>query len=74
MLVIILLCFSDTDLLELYIPILVTCMRIWDQNGQNKEFLEHRLLSLKRQGMKISENPSLLEEINKLEKKISNLV
>lgn len=63
---------SDSDLLELYVPILRTCARIWWKNGRNKEELEKRILNLHKQGMKINEEESLMEAVNKVEMKIFN--
>ncbi|RZC34493.1 PX domain containing protein [Asbolus verrucosus] len=60
---------SDSDLLELYMPLLTACIKIW-QSGRNKEILEQRLRDLKRQGMKINETHSLLEEVTAVEAKI----
>ncbi|KAK5646597.1 hypothetical protein RI129_005061 [Pyrocoelia pectoralis] len=60
----------DSDLLELYLPLLHVCAKIWWQTGRNGNFLESRLQSLKQQGIKFNEGASLLEAVDCLEKKL----
>ncbi|KAJ8968555.1 hypothetical protein NQ314_002219 [Rhamnusium bicolor] len=40
---------SDSDLLELYVPLLHTCIRVWWKNNRNKDELEQRLSKLQKQ-------------------------
>ncbi|KAJ3655187.1 hypothetical protein Zmor_014324 [Zophobas morio] len=61
---------SDSDLLELYVPLLNVCTKIWWQAGRNKDVLEYRLQELKRQGVKVGEQSSLLDKVNIVEEKI----
>ncbi|EFA03513.1 sorting nexin-21 [Tribolium castaneum] len=64
---------SDSDLLELYVPLLNACITIWWQNGRNKDLLEQRLQDLKRQGVKINPQSTLLDEVKAVEGKIFGL-
>lgn len=61
---------SDSDLLELYVPLLNACITIWWQTGRDKNVLEHRLQNLKRQGVRINEQSNLLDEVKIVEEKI----
>ncbi|KAJ8970908.1 hypothetical protein NQ317_009060 [Molorchus minor] len=61
---------SDSDLLELYMPLLQTCAKVWWQNGRNKDDLEQRISHLKKQGIKVKEDVSLMETVGEVEKKI----
>ncbi|GJQ83539.1 hypothetical protein Trydic_g10891 [Trypoxylus dichotomus] len=61
---------SDSDLLELYLPLLHACIKVWWQIGRDKEQLEKRFLDLRRQGLKSDDSLSLLEAIDIVEKKI----
>lgn len=61
---------SDSDLLELYVPLLKTCLKVWWQLGRDREILERRLEDLKKQGFKVTEDISLLEAVDNLEKKL----
>lgn len=61
---------SDSDLLELYVPLLQACIKIWCQLGRDKGGLESRLENLRKQGMKMSEAESLLEIVEKVERKL----
>ncbi|KAJ8921063.1 hypothetical protein NQ315_015859 [Exocentrus adspersus] len=61
---------SDSDLLQLYVPLLHTCVRVWWQNGRNKDDLEQRLATLKKQGVKVDGCTALLEAVNAVEEKI----
>ncbi|KAB0797707.1 hypothetical protein PPYR_08700 [Photinus pyralis] len=61
----------DSDLLELYLPLLHVCAKIWWQTGRNGTFLESRLQSLKQQGIKFNEGTSLLDAVDSLEKRLS---
>ncbi|KAK9737192.1 PX domain [Popillia japonica] len=61
---------SDSDLLELYLPLLHACIKVWWQLGRDKAQLESRFLNLRRQGLKVNESVSLLEAVDTVEKKI----
>lgn len=63
---------SDSDLLELYLPLLHVCIKVWWQKGRDKESLERRFLELRRQGLKSNESLSLLEAVDTIEKRIYN--
>ncbi|XP_044750920.1 sorting nexin-20 [Coccinella septempunctata] len=60
---------SDSDLLPLYVPLMQLCLKY----DLNKEDLEKRLLDLSKTGFVINETSSLLNEVEKVEKKILNL-
>lgn len=60
----------DTDLLELYVPLLQTCLKIWEQNGRNTENIEQKLTKLQREGVKVSENGSLMDVVNRVAEKV----
>lgn len=64
---------SDSDLLELYIPLLQTCVKLWDQNGRNPEEIKNRLTNLQKQGMKVDESTILMDAVDSIEKKIFNV-
>lgn len=55
---------SDSDLLKLYVPIMQLCVKL---RSDNTEQLEIRLENLKRQGVQVSDTPSLLEAVATLE-------
>lgn len=61
---------SDSDLLELYVPLLKTCLKVWWQLGRDREILERRLEDLKKQGFKVTEDISLLDAVDSLEKRL----
>lgn len=61
---------SDTDLLELYVPLLQTCLKIWEQNGRNKENIEQKLAKLQKEGVKINQNSTFMELVEKVADKI----
>ncbi|XP_023020382.2 sorting nexin 21 [Leptinotarsa decemlineata] len=61
---------SDSDLLELYVPLLQTCVIVWTQNDKTTEEVERRLSQLHKQGVKSTENTSLLAVVNKVAQKI----
>lgn len=61
---------SDSDLLELYVPLLQVCLIIWEQNGRNKENIEQKLAKLQRDGVKVNECGSLMEVIDRLSEKV----
>lgn len=61
---------SDSDLLELYVPLLQTCLKIWEQNGRNKETIEQELTKLQRDGVKITDSGSLMDIVNAVAGKV----
>lgn len=62
---------SDSDLLELYVPLLHTCVKIYYANDKNTSDLEEQLLNFQRQGVKnIDGRRNILEAVNEVEKKI----
>lgn len=61
---------SDSDLLELYVPLLKTCLKFGRQLDRDKDILEKRLEDLKRQGFKVTENIELLDAVEFLEKRL----
>lgn len=61
---------SDSDLLELYVPLLQTCLKIWEQIGRNKESIEQKLAKLQRDGVKVNECGSLMEVVDRVANKV----
>lgn len=61
---------SDSDLLELYVPLLQTCLKIWEQNGRNKEYIEEKLKKLQRDGVKVNECGTLIEVVDRVAEKL----
>lgn len=61
---------SDSDLLELYIPLLQMCLKVWGENGREKEALVNQLNTLKKQGAKIDSDVNFLNVINRVELKL----
>lgn len=61
---------SDSDLLELYVPLLKICLKVWWQLGRDREILERRLEDLKKQGFKNTEDVGLLDAVDVLEKRL----
>lgn len=61
---------SDSDLLELYLPLLHACIKVWWQIGRDKDQLEKRFLDLRRQGLKANDSVSLLDAVDNVENKI----
>ncbi|CAH1183596.1 unnamed protein product [Phaedon cochleariae] len=60
---------SDSDLLELYVPLLQTCIKLWRTNGRSTESMEQSILNFQKQGVKI-EGVSLLQSVQNVEEKI----
>ncbi|XP_057672860.1 sorting nexin-20 isoform X2 [Diorhabda carinulata] len=60
---------SDGDLLQLYVPLFRTCVKLWCQNGRNPEELQKTLCSLQKQGVKMEEK-SLIDAVKTVEEKI----
>ncbi|XP_050361483.1 sorting nexin-20 [Nymphalis io] len=58
---------SDSDLLLIYIPLLHTCISIWETLGRDKSRLVEELNSLRKNGMKVDSVPSLMEAVDSLD-------
>lgn len=58
---------SDSDLLLIYIPLLHTCISIWETLGRDKSKLVDELNSLRKKGMKVDSVPSLMEAVDSLD-------
>lgn len=61
---------SDSDLLELYVPLLHTCKKIYSDSGRNKDALEQQLIDLKLKGVRVSDDVGLLEAVSRVEMRI----
>lgn len=61
---------SDSDLLELYVPLLKACLKVWWQAGRDRELLEKRLEDLKKKSFKTTEEVGLFEAVEGLEKRL----
>nr|CAH7758237.1 unnamed protein product [Callosobruchus chinensis] len=61
---------SDSDLLELYVPLLNACCKIWWNNGRNKEELERRIEELRKKGHRVDGAPELMEAVEAVEQRI----
>ncbi|CAH1957745.1 unnamed protein product [Acanthoscelides obtectus] len=61
---------SDSDLLELYVPLLNACSKIWWQNGRNKEELEKRIEELRKKGHRVDGETNLMEAVDSVESRI----
>ncbi|XP_026757307.1 sorting nexin-20 [Galleria mellonella] len=57
---------SDSDLLLIYIPLLHTCISIWETLGRDKSKLVDELNDLRKRGMKVDSVPSLMEAVDNL--------
>ncbi|XP_061707354.1 sorting nexin-20 [Cydia pomonella] len=57
---------SDDDLLLIYIPLLHTCISIWETLGKDKSQLVQELNDLRKKGMKVDSVPSLMEAVDSL--------
>lgn len=64
---------SDGDLLELYVPLLHTCITVWVQNGREKEPLEQTMGNFLKQGVRFNPGQSLLEVVGEVETKLSGV-
>lgn len=58
---------SDSDLLTLYVPILQICIKLLRDDELLNEQLKIRLENLQRQGVRVTNAPSLLEAVAALE-------
>lgn len=61
---------SDSDLLQLYVPLLVACLRVWGREGRDGGELEGRLEALRRQGVRVDGTASLLEAVGDVERRV----
>lgn len=61
---------SDSDLLELYVPLLKTGIQVWDQNDMSKDDLEKRLASIPKQGLIVRHNESLSDAVDRVDQKL----
>lgn len=61
---------SDSDLLELYVPLLSVAIKLWKQHDRDSQSLEERVVGLKKQGMKNDETISLLDAVAITEEKL----
>ncbi|XP_068621322.1 sorting nexin-20 [Battus philenor] len=57
---------SDSDLLIIYIPLLHTCISIWETLGRDKSKLIEELNGLRKRGMKVDSVPSLMDAVDDL--------
>lgn len=57
---------SDSDLLLIYVPLLHTCISIWETLGRDKSNLVQELNNLRKMGMKVDSVPSLMEAVDSL--------
>ncbi|XP_041988401.1 sorting nexin-20 [Aricia agestis] len=57
---------SDSDLLLIYVPLLHTCISIWETLGRNKSELVQELNGLRKKGMKVDSVPSLMDAVDDL--------
>ncbi|XP_047042283.1 sorting nexin-20 [Helicoverpa zea] len=57
---------SDSDLLLIYVPLLHTCITIWETLGRDKSKLVEELNDLRKRGMKVDSVPSLMEAVDSL--------
>ncbi|KAL1500963.1 hypothetical protein ABEB36_006373 [Hypothenemus hampei] len=60
---------SDSDLLELYLPLLHASIKIYEANNKDAESLKSQLNTFQKQGMK-DPGKSLLEVLNEVEAKL----
>lgn len=58
---------SDSDLLLIYIPLLHTCINIWETLGRDKSKLVEELNDLRKRGMKVDSVPTLMEAVDTLD-------
>lgn len=57
---------SDSDLLLIYVPLLHTCISIWETLGRDKAKLVEELNDLRKRGMKVDSVPTLMEAVDGL--------
>ncbi|XP_013182900.2 sorting nexin-20 [Amyelois transitella] len=57
---------SDSDLLLIYIPLLHTCISIWETLGRDKSKLVEELNALRKRGMKVDSVASLMDAVDEL--------
>lgn len=61
---------SDSDLLELYVPLLQTSLKIMEKSGRSKQVIEEKLAKLQREGVKVTECGSLMNAVNKISERV----
>lgn len=61
---------SDSDLLELYVPLLQVCSKLWQQFERDKSNIDERIADLKKRGFKVEDGLSLMEEVERIEEKL----
>ncbi|XP_066246398.1 sorting nexin-21 [Euwallacea similis] len=61
---------SDTDLLQLYLPLLHACEKIYEENEKSTESILLQLDNMRRQGINDKGGKSLFEALNELEERI----
>ncbi|CAG9098614.1 unnamed protein product [Plutella xylostella] len=57
---------SDSDLLLVYIPLLHSCISIWETLGRDKSKLVEELNAMRKRGMKVDSVPGLMEAVDQL--------
>ncbi|XP_053602520.1 sorting nexin-20 [Plodia interpunctella] len=57
---------SDSDLLLIYVPLLHTCISIWETLGRDKSKLVEELNALRKKGMKVDSVASLMDAVDEL--------
>lgn len=62
--------YSDSDLLELYVPLIYACIKIHTANSVGTEALENQLDSLRKQGINSESTKSLVIALNEVEAKL----
>lgn len=58
---------SDADLLQLYIPLLHTCVHLWWQRGRDNQFLQDRLKAMEHKGINVKNVKTLTQAIHALD-------
>ncbi|XP_028170224.1 sorting nexin-20 [Ostrinia furnacalis] len=61
---------SDSDLLLIYVPLLHSCISIWETLGRDKAKLIEELNDLRKRGMKVDSAPKLMEAVDNLHSSI----
>lgn len=61
---------SDSDLLELYVPLLQTSLKIMEKSGRSKQAIEEKLTKLQREGVKVTECGSLIDAVNRISERV----
>lgn len=61
---------SDSDLLELYVPLLQTSLKIMEKSGRNKQAIEEKLAKLQRDGVKVNDCESLIDLVDRIAERV----